>query len=89
MILDWASAAWASIPEQLVIRSFTEMGVTNTGLLDKDALHSKLKKLLDEAVFEAKVDEDKDEEVDQPDKDPEDECRITDDEEEEEDEEDD
>ena len=34
LLVDWCSEAWAAIDKDLIIRSFVQNGITNTGVLE-------------------------------------------------------
>ena len=46
MLVDWCSSAWSELDPELIKRSFSQTGVSNTGSIDRGALHSKLRKLV-------------------------------------------
>ena len=46
MLVDWCGKAWRDMDVNLIKRSFTQTGVNNTGEVDVEALHTKLKDLL-------------------------------------------
>ena len=48
MIVDWCSEVWSNNDKDILIRSFTQTGVTNTGLIEQEHLHSKLSAVMDE-----------------------------------------
>ena len=47
LLVDWCSEAWAAIDKDLIIRSFVQTGVTNTGVLEVANLHTNLRDLLE------------------------------------------
>ena len=52
MLVDWCSSAWSELDPELIKRSFTQTGVSNTGSVDRDVLHSRLRKLVVNVVME-------------------------------------
>jgi hypothetical protein len=51
-LVDWCSQAWKDMEPQLLINSFVQTGVTNTGIVDYNNLHSKLKALVEDGEEE-------------------------------------
>ena len=47
LLVDWCSEAWAALDKDLIIRSFVQTGVTNTGVLEVANLHTNLRDLLE------------------------------------------
>ena len=45
LLVDWCSQAWAEFDTEIIKRSFSHTGVTNTGQVDPSVLHSKLRDL--------------------------------------------
>ena len=48
LIVDWCSQVWDNLDKEILIRSFAQTGVTNTGLIEQENLHSKLSAVMDE-----------------------------------------
>ena len=38
MLVDWCSSAWSELDPELIKRSFSQTGVSNTGSIDRDAV---------------------------------------------------
>ena len=51
MLGDWCSSAWSVLDPELIKRCFTQTGLSNMGRVDREVLHSRLRKLVD-AVME-------------------------------------
>ena len=47
-LVDWVSEAWKDLDVDLIKRSFVQTGVTNTGEINRELLHSKLKDLVED-----------------------------------------
>jgi hypothetical protein len=47
-VIDWVSESWEEMPKELLEVSFVQTGVNNTGKVEIDQLHSKLKALLND-----------------------------------------
>ena len=47
-IVNWCSEVWSNMYKEMIMRSFSQTGVTNTGLIEQENLHSKLSALFDE-----------------------------------------
>ena len=45
-LVDWCSDVWKNLDPEIIKNSFIQTGVTNTGKVDINLLHSKLKDLL-------------------------------------------
>ena len=54
MLVNWCSSAWSELDPELIKRSFTQTGVSNTGSVDREVLHSRLRKLVVDGVMEDK-----------------------------------
>ena len=52
MLVNWCSSAWSELDPELIKRSFTQTGVSNTGSVDREVLHSRLRKLVVDGVME-------------------------------------
>ena len=63
LLVDWCSEAWAAIDKDLIIRSFVQTGVTNTGVLEVANLHTNLKDLLEGNVEVEVIQQELEEEV--------------------------
>ena len=68
-IVDWVSAAWTDFDVDIIKRSFTHTGVTNTGETDMATLHSKLRDLLNDVETVEEEEEEEDDESDDDDDD--------------------
>ena len=58
LIVDWCSEVWAKMDKEIIIRSFSQTGVTNTGLIEQENLHSKLSAIMDEGGDDLDDDQD-------------------------------
>ena len=57
-LVDWCSSAWKDMDEDLVKKAFLQTGVTNTGVVSDDELHTKLKNLIQEKSAVPDIQED-------------------------------
>ena len=51
-LVDMCSSAWSELDPELIKRSFSQTGVSNTGSIERDLLHSKLRNLVVDGVVE-------------------------------------